>query len=206
MIYENKYWYFESVLPEIFCDHIVERGNQETEIIGSTGGFDVKKDYSKENLEKLKKKRNSNIVWLNDKWIYDEIHPLVHSANYQSGWKFQWDWTESCQFTKYKLNQHYGWHVDTWEKPYENQGKNIDGKIRKLSTVCVLSDSSEYEGGEFEFQFRNHEDSTKVWQVKEVMKKGSVIVFPSFTWHRVKPVTKGTRYSLVTWHLGQPFK
>jgi len=31
-------------------------------------------------------------------------------------------------------------------------------------------------------------------------------VFPSFVWHRVKPVTAGTRYSLVVWHLGKPFK
>ena len=36
--------------------------------------------------------------------------------------------------------------------------------------------------------------------------KGSIIVFPSFVWHRVKPVTKGTRYSLVIWNLGYPFK
>ncbi|BCV06054.1 MAG: hypothetical protein CM15mV124_480 [uncultured marine virus] len=33
-------------------------------------------------------------------------------------------------------------------------------------------------------------------QCKEIFPKGSIIVFPSFVWHRVKPVTKGTRYSL----------
>ena len=36
--------------------------------------------------------------------------------------------------------------------------------------------------------------------------KGTVICFPSFVWHRVKPVTKGTRYSMPTWYLGDPFK
>ena len=40
---------------------------------------------------------------------------------------------------------------------------------------------------------------------KETLSKGSIIVFPSFVWHRVKPVTSGTRYSLVAWHLGNPF-
>jgi predicted 2-oxoglutarate/Fe(II)-dependent dioxygenase YbiX len=35
--------------------------------------------------------------------------------------------------------------------------------------------------------------------------KGTVTVFPSFVWHRVKPVTSGTRYSLVNWHQGRPF-
>ena len=43
-------------------------------------------------------------------------------------------------------------------------------------------------------------------QCKEILPKGSIIVFPSFVWHRVKPVTSGTRYSLVVWHLGRPFK
>ena len=43
-------------------------------------------------------------------------------------------------------------------------------------------------------------------QCQEILPKGSIIVFPSFVWHRVKPVRKGTRYSLVVWHLGEPFK
>ena len=43
-------------------------------------------------------------------------------------------------------------------------------------------------------------------KAKEILPKGSVIVFPSFVWHRVKPITQGTRYSLVVWHLGKPFK
>ena len=38
------------------------------------------------------------------------------------------------------------------------------------------------------------------------MPKGSIVVFPSFIWHRVKPITKGTRYSLVMWNCGYPFK
>jgi predicted 2-oxoglutarate/Fe(II)-dependent dioxygenase YbiX len=43
-------------------------------------------------------------------------------------------------------------------------------------------------------------------QCKEILPKGSIIIFPSFVWHRVKPVTKGARYSLVVWNLGYPFK
>ena len=41
---------------------------------------------------------------------------------------------------------------------------------------------------------------------KEILTQGSIIIFPSHVWHRVKPVTKGVRYSLVVWHLGYPFK
>ena len=59
--------------------------------------------------------------------------------------------------------------------------------------------------------FRNYDPHTRdelkhLRQAKEILPKGSIIVFPSFVWHRVKPVKKGTRYSLVTWNLGYPFK
>ena len=41
---------------------------------------------------------------------------------------------------------------------------------------------------------------------KEILPKGSLVVFPSFVWHRVCPVKKGSRYSLVIWNLGWPFR
>jgi PKHD-type hydroxylase len=131
-------------------------------------------------------------------------------ANKNAGWNFDWDWTESCQFTKYKHNQYYDWHSDSWPKPYDKEGPS-NGKIRKLSMTCQLTDGSEYEGGELEFDFRNYdphmrEESQHLKKAKEILPKGSIIVFPSFVWHRVKPVTSGTRYSLVAWHLGKPFK
>ena len=74
-----------------------------------------------------------------------------------------------------------------------------------------LTDSSEYRGGELEFDFRNYDppmrdESKHLRQAKEILSKGSIIVFPSFLWHRVKPVTKGVRYSLVMWSVGGPFK
>ena len=39
----------------------------------------------------------------------------------------------------------------------------------------------------------------------ELKQRGTIVVFPSFVWHKVTPVKKGTRYSLVSWHLGHPF-
>ena len=50
------------------------------------------------------------------------------------------------------------------------------------------------------------DENKHVLTVKEILPKGSIVVFPSFVWHRVQPVTKGTRYSLVIWNLGYPFK
>ena len=85
---------------------------------------------------------------------------------------------------------------------------NIDGKIRKLSVTVSLSNSKDYEGGELEFDFRNKDPEKKrnIVTCEEIVERGSIVVFPSHLWHRVQPVTKGIRYSLVIWSLGQPFK
>ena len=40
----------------------------------------------------------------------------IHEANQKAGWNFDWDWSESCQFTKYGVGQYYGWHCDSWDK------------------------------------------------------------------------------------------
>jgi len=169
------------------------------------------KELTQDEVLDLKRKRNSDLVWLSENWIYKELQPYIHIANKNAGWNFEWDSSEPCQFTKYKLNQYYDWHCDSWDKPYDKPGKRDHGKIRKLSMTCQLTDGSEYEGGELEFDFRNYEpymrdESQHLIKAKEILPKGSIIVFPSFVWHRVKPVTKGIRYSLVMWNLGYPFK
>ena len=206
----NYYWYFKSAVPPRICDDIIKYGLSKAETMAITGGYEDKK-LTKDQVRDIKKKRNSDLVWLNDTWIYKEIHPFVHEANKNAGWNFQWERSESCQFTKYKLNQYYDWHCDSWDKPYDKPNTSDHGKIRKLSMTCQLTDGSEYQGGELEFDFRNYDphlrdESKHLRQAKEILPKGSIIVFPSFVWHRVKPVTKGTRYSLVMWNLGYPFK
>ena len=213
----NYYWYFKSAVPPRICDMILQYGKLKKEKIALTGGFGKNRDLNKEPLTKkeekdLKKKRNSNVVWMDDRWIYKEIQPYVNQANRNAGWNFEWDFSESCQFTKYKLNQYYDWHCDSWNKPYDNPNDvNTYGKIRKLSMTCQLTDGSEYEGGELQFDCRNYDphmrdEDKHVLTVKEILPKGSIVVFPSFMWHRVQPVTKGIRYSLVVWNLGYPFR
>ena len=73
--------------------------------------------------------------------------------------------------------------------------------VRKLSMTVLLNES--FEGGDFEFASYGKEEST-ITPLE--MKQGDVVVFPSFMEHRVAPITKGIRYSLVTWFLGPPFK
>tara|TARA_R110001632_G_scaffold157005_2_gene275350 strand:+ start:808 stop:1440 length:633 start_codon:yes stop_codon:yes gene_type:complete len=207
---QNYYWYFKSALPERICDDIIKYSLSKNESMARTGGYDNKK-LNEDEIRNLKNKRNSDVVWLNEGWIYKELQPYIHKANKNAGWNFEWDRSESCQFTKYKHNQYYDWHCDSWAKPYDKPNNPDNGKIRKLSMTCQLTDGSEYEGGELEFDFRNYDPNMRdefkhLKQAKEILPKGSIIVFPSFVYHRVKPVTKGTRYSLVMWNLGYPFK
>jgi PKHD-type hydroxylase len=209
---QNYYYYFQSALTPRFCDELIKYGKSQQEQLALTGGQTNKiqegKNLSDEDLKDLKKKRDSNIVWLNDRWIYKEIQPFIHQANRLANWNFDWNFSESCQFTKYKLNQFYDWHADAWEGAYANKDNpDTFGKIRKLSVTCSLSAPEDYEGGELEFDFRNTDpDKQSVRKCAEIKPRGSIVVFPSFVWHRVKPVTKGTRYSLVIWNLGYPYK
>ena len=210
----SYYWYFKKAIPEHLCDTIVRYGLSIQQQMAVTGGYnnDPRK-LSAHQVKDLKKKRNSDIVWIAENWLYKEIHPFLNLANRSANWNFQWDHSESCQFTQYKKGQYYDWHCDSWDKPYDRKNKNDpdNGKIRKLSMTCQLTDGSEYKGGELEFDFRNYEphqreEDKHLRKATEILPKGSIVVFPSFLWHRVKPITKGTRYSLVLWHLGYPFK
>ena len=208
----NHYWFFKSAIPPRICDEIIRYGSEQQEQIALTGkqGSVDSTDLCEKDIEQLHKKRKSNIVWMNDRWIYKEIQPYINMANKSAGWNFEWNWSESCQFTKYEgsKKQHYDWHCDSSELPYNKpDDPNTHGKVRKLSATISLVDNEEYEGGDFEFYFRNNDDGSNIPHVcKEIKTKGSMVVFPSFVWHRVKPVTAGTRYSLVIWNLGWPFR
>ena len=215
---KNYYYYFQSALTPKICDEIVQYGKSHNLEMAVTGGVDGVKNkkadgtLKKSVIKNIQKKRKSDVVWMNDRWLYKEIHPYINEANRLAGWNFEWDWSESCQFTKYGVGQYYGWHCDSWEMPYDKpEDPNTHGKIRKLSVTISLSDPSEYDGGNLEFDFRNNADwaenrKAKIKECTEIRPRGSIIVFPSFCWHRVNPVTRGTRYSLVIWNLGWPFK
>ena len=72
--------------------------------------------------------------------------------------------------------------------------------IRKLTAVMLLSDPTDYEGGKLEF-YAGPDDPAS-----PISKKGSVVVFDSNAWHRVEPVTKGVRRTLVMWAVGPQFR
>lgn len=207
MLLKNLFWYFKGALSDQFCDEVIKYGNSKVDEKGRVGGTATKK-LNKDQKKFLKKTRDSNVAWLSDRWIFDEILPYINKANQNAEWNFDIDFCEAIQFTKYKKNQFYEWHCDPMPEPYNSPDKpNIHGKIRKISATIQLSDPKDYSGGEFQIQPRNQANPAKpIITVKEAKPRGSVLVFPSELWHRVKPITKGTRYSLVVWNLGYPFK
>ena len=203
------YWYWKNAIPPRLCDEIIQYGLKHKQGRATTGDQGRDRDFLKnplsvKEIKQLKKKRDSAVVWMNDNWIYKEIQPYVQESNSVAGWNFQWQRPESCQFTIYTKGQYYGWHQDSWDEAYKTPGA-MQGKTRKLSMTVSLSDQKEYAGGNLEFDFRAM-SKQKPQACKEINSKGSLVVFPSFVWHRVTPVTRGTRYSLVSWYTGDPFK
>lgn len=144
--------------------------------------------------EQSDKNRNSFVTFLfpneTTNWIFARLAGAINEMNQQF---FQFDLTgmeQGLQFTKYTApGEHYDWHVD----------KGHMTPSRKLSISVQLSDPKDYKGGEFEMLFGRKPQ-------KIVRERGMTVFFPSYTLHRVKPVTQGTRYSLVAWISGPPFK
>lgn len=124
-------------------------------------------------------------------FIYDTLAFIARQLN---GQFFDFDlfgMVEHLQYTVYRDNGgHYDWHLD--------RGVSSPAP-RKLSMVLQLSDPDEYEGGDLQV-YTSAEPTTVVKQ------KGLVAAFPSFVLHRVTPVTKGTRRSLVVWLAGPKFR
>ena len=98
---------------------------------------------------------------------------------------------EPGQFTHYPVGGFYDWHMDN-----EILGKH-QPPVRKISMTLLLSDPSTFDGGELEFMHKGK---------KAKLKQGQAIFFASWLQHRVKPVTRGERSSLVMWFGGPPFK
>jgi len=142
------------------------------------------------------KHRDSSVSFTDDLWLYTLLLPLIEEANENSGWKYEIDSFEWAQIAKYGKDQHYSWHQDGI-----SDHNSPEEKVRKLSLVAVLSNG--YEGGELEFK-QIEDEGVSVVQPK--MELGSVVIFPSYQWHRSTPVTKGIKQSLAVWCLGPPFR
>lgn len=208
MMLKNYFYYFKAALPDSFCNAVLKAAEPESHnhnyglIAGVTDNSRIKHftKLDKKAQKELFKQRKSKVTWLNEPWIKNEINKYVEQANIAAGWNYIINEVENAQFTTYDVKEYYEWHNDCFTEPFEN------GNVRKLSVTVSLTDPKKYQGGDLEFDFKDQAPGKKSTVVcSEIKPRGSIVVFPSFVWHRVKPVTKGTRQSLVMWYGGPSF-
>ena len=177
----EKPYHIEEAFTSQFCDNIINLGEQKK-------------------LEEAKIKdgnqvnRQSKVSWISEKQV--EISKAINKVNRESNWNFEISDYEPLQYTIYGEKDHYDWHIDSHAKPYDN------GLVRKLSFTICLSD--DYTGGDFEICKPNPNPEKHLYKKFE-LKKGTMILFPSFVWHKVNPVLSGVRKTLVGWVVGTPF-
>ena len=117
-------------------------------------------------------------------WVFKKLLAIVTSANNEF-YQFEINQFNGVQISKYEVGEYYHDHLDI--------GPGVLGN-RKISLTLQLSYPDSYEGGDLVLDFMDFHASREL---------GSVTLFPSFLKHGVRPVTKGTRYSLVAWVSGK---
>lgn len=176
----TDYAFFPNHISDSFCDNLI-------------------KTYSQDNVTKEPPVIDQDIINKKIRNVERVILPQtvgigatltatgLNANNYW--WKYNITHANQTEFLIYKPEGRYTSHVDTFHQ-HSNE-------TRKLTALAFLND--DYEGGRFFIQL-SHE------KLYPPQNKGTVLIFPSFMLHGVEPVTKGTRYSCVTWLVGPYFK
>lgn len=184
-VIRNPIYYWSSALSDDVCDLIIKEGTRLT-----ANPATINSDNSRD--ENMRKGLIS--FFPENCWVEKLVIDYVGAANIETGWKFNITGKEQLQFAKYYEGAFYDWHRDC----------DVDSELyRKLSVTVQLSDPKDYEGGEL--QFKNYWGTMESEISEDILKRGTVIVFPSAILHKVHPVTKGMRYSLVQWYNGPDF-
>ena len=183
------------------CDHIIRIGQGEQQQEAKVG-TDTQTEGDKNPVKVKntgvndKKKRITTISWIpfnrpDTVPMYKTIESWIRNINMNH---FGFDGiqiTEQAQYTEYPKGAFYEWHTDN------DVDMRLQPPVRKISMTLLLSDENDFEGGDLEMI-----DDKK----RPKMKRGHAIFFASFVRHRVTPVKKGNRKSLVMWFGGPPFK
>ena len=209
LYFTNEWYIFKQELDKKTCNKIKKlgQGNWEPSSVDtSKETTDEERRIGKKGDYKPDKKvRISEVFWTTEQWIYDLTFPYMYEANKQAGWNLDIKAAESMQLTRYRKGGFYNFHKDgnadhlsVYDEP---NNPFMNGHVRKISMSIILNDN--FEGGAFEFASYSKE---KFSITPIEAGAGDIIFFPSGMEHRVAPVTKGVRYSLVNWFVGPPVK
>lgn len=181
---------------DLSSHYLFRKGLTDDEIARVLGVVDdlrpVKGEVDKGGLDK--EYRRSKLRWIPTQephlWLYAKLGAFTNNAN-AALWHFALKGMAEIQFAEYQssVQGHYDWHMDV--------GK--DNPLRKISVSVQLSGSEEYSGGDLQLMTRREPATMS-------RDKGAVVVFPSYCLHRVTPVTRGVRRSLVAWVVGPPYR
>jgi len=185
-----KSWIVQTTAPLFTpdqCRQIIEAGRSQkpqTAQVGMNkpgGGTDTKK-------------RVTTISWIPFKemgHMYYDLNKFIQKTNENHFGFGDIRITENAQFTEYPEGGFYDWHMDC------DVNMGHEPPVRKISMTLLLNDPKEFEGGELEVMAPGKYAD---------MKQGHAIIFASFLNHRVNPVKRGVRQSLVVWFGGKPFR
>jgi len=147
--------------------------------------------------------RVSNVKFYNvnedTSWIFERMNWVIEQVN-ERFYNYNLNGYDTFQYTEYddfELGR-YDFHQDMLS------GKNMPSNMydtRKLSMSLLLNEPGvDFEGGEFQINSGKESEAETI-----EFKRGRMVFFPSYAIHRVAPVTKGRRKSLVVWVTGPKF-
>ena len=171
------------------CQMIINAGRSEPKNTASVGN-----EQGSEGGIIDTKTRTSHISWIPFKKMPEMYKQLEKVMLQTNGNHFGFDGmqiTEMAQYTEYPEGGFYDWHTDN------DVNCQNEPPVRKISMTCLLSPEHEFEGGDLELMKEGKAAK---------LKQGHAIFFASFVRHRVAPVTRGNRKSLVMWFGGTPFR
>lgn len=185
----NSLWYlYDKELTNEICQEVLKHWNDFEAQKGKVGNDIYNKDLSIRNS-----KINKFPYSCPQQKVFNELlEPYITVANREC-FGFNLNGFSEFQIAEYTKNDFYSEHIDS--------NTNDTASQRKISVTVQLSNSEEYEGGDFIFGCNINNPS------KESMRnKGSILCFPSFVPHRIDKVTQGKRYALVGWYEGKKWQ
>ena len=183
----------EPLLTPQQCDELIRIGQSEPKIKATIG-------INNKNTKLDERYRKSIISWIpfaKAVPIYQVIRQWMEVTNNNYFGFDTVQLSEQGQYAEYSKDGFYNWHMDS------NTEMAAMPTVRKISMTLLLNDLKDYEGGDIEIFCGETLDSEKN---KFKLKRGYAVFFASFLLHRVMPVTKGNRKSLVMWFGGSPLR
>jgi len=188
---KGEWAYWDSYFSKETCEKVIQLAmkvpSEEPTVGGLTG-------------EATRTLRKSRVRWLREdnpefKFLFDEYWKLLVNVN-RDFFRFNVTHLPPIQFTEY-----YGFENGEYKSHQDIFWITDTSRHRKVSIITQLSPKENYDGGDLIFDNLNEQPPKEI-----IQKQGSIVAFPSFVYHSLRPVTRGIRYSLVGWFEGPYFQ